>query len=193
VDEGRQVQQELALFRQVAQAVCYPLLETALDMVRAGRPAASDNFAKKIVDGIAALDAAEQAPPSADGEAPSPEAGEPPVMPPPSANGGNGGNPARVGQPPRSNNSPGGAAPTANGANGDGGSPRPGRSHPQPRRLGAAVGGRRGRWPMTRRTYGVNLWLAAARRAARISDPPLTGIGCRVFEKMLFARGLQPL
>jgi hypothetical protein len=131
VEEGRLVQQEMELFRLMAQAIFYPLLETGLDMVRTGRPAASDKFVKRMVDGIAAIDAAKQAPPSANednGEVPSPA-----VMPPPSGNGDNGPDPAGAGQGPREGmGSPGGAAPTGNGGNGDAGGRKPARGDPQP-------------------------------------------------------------
>jgi hypothetical protein len=122
VDEGRLAQQEMELFRLMAQAVFYPLLETALDMVRTGRPAASDTFVQKTLDGIAALDAAQ--PPEAaagngaDGAGAPPIDGAPQAAAPPSANGANGGPPARGPQSRPSEGQPGPAPPTGNGANG---------------------------------------------------------------------------
>jgi hypothetical protein len=130
-EEGRQVQQEMTLFGLLARAVGYPLLETMLDMVRTGRPVASDGFLKKLRDGIAAIDAAEQEAPSANGEnggdAPAAQgASEETVAP--SGNGANcGGDP----RPPRgrqqddpsgqrrTKGNPDSPPPTANGPNGE--------------------------------------------------------------------------
>jgi hypothetical protein len=137
VDEGRLMREEVEAVWQAAKAVDCPLLELLLTLVRSARDVASDRCVQQVLDGCAARDAAEQAPPSANGDngdVPSPQAAEPPVMPPPSANGDNGGNPARAGQPPRGMESPGGAAPTANGANGDGDRHNPSRGRPRPRR-----------------------------------------------------------
>jgi hypothetical protein len=138
VDEGRLVQQEMDLFRLMAPAVVYPLLETALGLVRTGRPAASDNFVQTTLDGIASLDAADQAaaeqPPSANGDngtATSPAEDAPEAPPPPSGNGANGGNPQRLGGARRcTEGRPGGTSPKGNGENGTAGQRRPPPRHP---------------------------------------------------------------
>jgi hypothetical protein len=137
VDEGRLMREEMEALRLVMKVVDCAPLEGMLILVRCARSANSDRFAQMVRDGVAARDAAAQAPPSANGDnrdAPSPQADEPPVMPPPSANGDNGANPARAGRPPRGRESPGGAAPTANGDNGDGDRHNPSRGRPRPRR-----------------------------------------------------------
>jgi hypothetical protein len=119
VDEGLQVRQEMGLFAALAKGVAYPLLETILDMVRTGRPVNSQSFLRQLGEGIAAIDAAEQA-----GDQPEP----------PSANGANGdGVPCQEGAPAAQ------AQPMANGANG--GPQSPGReeeSRPRKSRAGAA-------------------------------------------------------
>jgi hypothetical protein len=142
VEEGRLAQQEMEVFRLMAQAVVYPLLETALDLVRSGRPAASDSFVEKTLDGIAAIDAAEQAaaqqpeaPPAngADRASVPPSESAPQAAAPPSANGAIGGPPTAEGQPTT-------APPLENGANGPTERRRPQRRPPHwPRRPGGWV------------------------------------------------------